>query len=426
MFKAMGWLFATQVAGVLVALAVGVLLSRHLGAHGQGLYQLTILVPVALTLMVAIGGSAAPSFLVARGESIPDIVGWILVLAAGSTLLAATLLTAFPVLWPQLVREAIAAHLRLWLLGYVPLQIVANGAVAILVAQNQMVQVFWAGIAPRLGQLAALLAFTAYHGLTVFTAAMVYVLMPLVAITIVAKTLRGQAMPRYRGAVIRQALSFGIRGHLGNVAQFLNYRLGLYFTGLMLMPRQVGFYWLAVTVSELLWYGPGALAGVLLPRVAKGMKSGRDTALLANLAGWASWLAASAMALVAPWLVPAIWGKPFAGAVPILWVLLPGAAVFAWSKILSGDLAGQGYPQWGTWSSLAGFGVLLLGGLAAVANRQVIWMASAQSASYAVATGVMIWGFLRIHSAEGMGWQALFVPRVREWRRLVRGGVLTP
>lgn len=286
MFKSFFWLFATQVSGVAVALIVGIIVSRKLGPGGQGLYQLAILVPVAMTLVLAIGGGAGPSFLISRGVPVKEVWGWLVVLAVSAMVATLGVLTWFPSIWPRPVVASIPLDLRTGLLVYVPLQILANGGAAILVAQNRMRYVFWVGMLPRLAQLTAVVIAALSSGLTVIMVATIYVWMPLLGLLVSLIALKGQAIPRWRYVVIKQALGFGVKGHLGNVAQFLNYRLGLYVTGLLLMPRQTGFYWLAVTLSELLWYAPSAVSGVLLPRVAKSESDGTRTAFIANVMGW--------------------------------------------------------------------------------------------------------------------------------------------
>ncbi len=402
-----------------MALIVGIIVSRKLGAEGQGLYQLAILVPVAMTLMLAIGGGAGPSYLIGRGVSVKEVWGWLVVLAISATAAALCVLTWFPLVWPGPIRTSMPWDLRTALLVYVPLQILTNGSASVLVAQNRMRYVFWVSILPRLGQLTAVMIVALGWGLTVLVVATIYVWMPFLGLLVSLIAFKGQAIPRWRLRVMKQALGFGIKGHLGNVAQFLNYRVGLYVTGLMLMPRQTGFYWLAVTFSELLWYAPSAVSSVLLPRVARSESDGTRTALIANAMGWGTVVLGGVAALTSPWLLPKIWGASFKGAVPLLWILLPGVSLFAWSKVLTGDLAGKGHPEWGTWSSLAGFAVVAAGSLVALRSHQVLWMATSQSLSYMVAMTLVVWGFRSIHSGEKVSWQSLFYPQFSLWRTMI-------
>ncbi len=412
------WLLATQLSGVIVALAVGILLGRTLGAHGQGLYQLAILVPVALTLIFAVGAGATPSYLIGRGALPASVMGWVMVVAAAAVTATGALLWLVPEVWPEVVRQALPGAVRLMLLVYVPLQTVASGGTQILLAQDRMRGVLGAGLAPRLLQILCLLGLLVTHRLTVWSASLVYVWMPLLGVVIVGWALRSALIPRWQPGVFRTAWRYAVRGHWGNVAQFLNYRVGLYFVGLMLVAKAAGLYWLGVTVSELLWYAPAALAGVLLPRVARGEKGGSESADLANSLGWGMVALGLLMAMLSPWVLPALWGPSFRGAVPVLWILLPGAVSFAWSKVLTGDLAGSGHPGWGATSSGTGLLILGVGGWIAVREHNMLVMAGAQSLSYLGATAVVVVGFHKVHQMDNTC-RRLFWPNPRSWRRLM-------
>ncbi len=418
MVKSMLWLLATQVSGVVVALAVGILLGRTLGAHGQGLYQLTILVPVALTLILGIGSGATPSYLIGRGARPESVMGFVVTVAALATAAAALLLGVVPEIWPAVVRHAVSNPLRWILLVYIPLQTFSNGGSQILVAQDRMHGVLWAGLVPRLLQIMALVGLLVTRHLTVWTASLVYVGAPLVGVAVIGWYLKSSIKPKWQASVLRQGWSFAWRGHFGNVAQFLNYRLGLYLIGLALTAEAAGLYWLGVTVTELLWYAPAALAGVLLPRVARGEKGGQQSLEVANTLGWGMIGLGIVMAILAPWVLPALWGESFRGAVPVLWILLPGAACFTWSKVLTGDLAGRGHPGWGSLSSGMGLLVLVIGGLVAIATHSLLWMAGTQSLSYVVATGVVVVGVIKVHKIPKV-WALLFFPRPQMWQRLM-------
>lgn len=417
MVKSMLWLLATQVSGVMVALAVGILLGRTLGAHGQGLYQLTILVPVALTLILGMGSGATPSYLIGRGTPPEAVMGFVVTVALVATLAAMVLLWVAPEIWPTVVRQSLLYPLRWILLAYIPLQTLTNGGSQILLAQDRMRGVISAGLAPRLVQIATLVGLLVTHHLAVWTASLVYVGAPLIGVVIVGWGLRASLIPKWHAAVLHQGWNFAWRGHFGNVAQFLNYRLGLYLIGVALAAEAAGLYWLGVTVSELLWYAPAALAGVLLPRVARGEKTGEESLELANALGWGMVGIGIVMAILAPWVLPALWGESFRGATPVLWMLLPGAVSFTWSKVLTGDLAGQGHPGWGSLSSGMGLLILGTGGLVAMGAHNLLIMAAAQSLSYLVATCVVVVGFIKVHRIP-RAWKLLFYPRPQVWRRL--------
>jgi O-antigen/teichoic acid export membrane protein len=66
-------------------------------------------------------------------------------------------------------------------------------------------------------------------------------------------------------ASVGAALSFGVRGQVGNIATLFNYRLDVFIVNYFLNPAQVGLYALGVVVSEGLWQIPRAAAVALFP-----------------------------------------------------------------------------------------------------------------------------------------------------------------
>jgi len=63
-------------------------------------------------------------------------------------------------------------------------------------------------------------------------------------------------------------INYGYKGYLGNLAQFLNYRLDMFFVGFFLGAVQVGYYAISVAVVERLWLLPQSIATVLFPKVS--------------------------------------------------------------------------------------------------------------------------------------------------------------
>ena len=74
--------------------------------------------------------------------------------------------------------------------------------------------------------------------------------------------------PLWDLSVMRPTFSFGLRGHIGNLFQFFNYRLDVFIVNYFLGPASVGIYIVSVMVTELLWYLPNAVGFVIFPKSA--------------------------------------------------------------------------------------------------------------------------------------------------------------
>lgn len=413
MDKTVGWLTLTQTVNLAGALVIGVVLARVLGPSGQGLVQVTVLVPATLTLILSVGGGATLTYLASRTDDLAGLLGWLLALAAAGALLSAAVLQTVP----GMFRAARLAGISPELLGAGALavagQIAANGISAIALARHRLRTVFTVSVLPRLVVLGGIGAGALGGGLRPSAVIGLYWIGSVGAGILGMVALKPAGRVRWHPAIVRQALGYGMRGHLGNIAQFLNYRISLFLVGLWGHTGQAGLYWLALTLAEFLWYMPQAVAGSWLPRAAAGSIAARDTVVTARVLGWTGVILGAAGGLLARILIPVIWGSRFSPAVPILWGLLPGAMIFTWSKVLAADLAGRGSPQWGTAASLTGLGILVGAGRVGLGQGALEGLALAQSLSYLVTTALLVEGFRRRHPE--IRWQEIFRIRPSEW-----------
>lgn len=415
MVRSIAVLFFTQVGNLLAAIAFGIFLARHIGAEGQGTVQVAFFLPTVLALASAVGGGATLTYLAGRGVDHGALLGWLYGLALAT--LAVGVLSVYGL--KDLFRPALAAGLSWnvvrWSFLFLPMQTLANGFSALFLADNRMYRVALMALLPRMAQLAAVIVALFFNILTVPLVFWLYVLAPGVPALLGLFFGYGRIRPVRQFTVWKRALGYGLRGHLGNVAQFLNYRVGLYLLGSLTTVRHAGWYWLSVTLSELLWLLPQAVAGSWLPRVARGQVQAKQTASMVRVLGWLTVGLAVIGGILAIAVVPAVWGLRFRPAVGILWGLLPGVALFTWSKVLAADLSGHGHPGWNTGASLAGLTILLLSGLIGIRWGGATGMAIAQSLAYATTTAVTIWGFIRIHG-NTVAFPALFRVSPAEWR----------
>ncbi|MBX5468012.1 MAG: hypothetical protein K6U14_11065 [Firmicutes bacterium] len=399
-----GWVLAAQVANLGLGLGFGVAVARTLGPRGQGLLALALLPLQAWVLVAAIGGSAAITFLLRRGRPPGAVLGWAaaLGLAVGG---GAVLLLA---LWPGAEASLKGTGIvHPWALAlWVPASVWSGALGSYWLARGAVRRYFLVAAAPRAAQLGGLGLLWAVHRLSVGHLLAVAVTAPWTAVA-VGIPAAARAIT-WSSPVAGEALAYGMRGHWGNVSQFLNYRLNLYLVGRWDSAADAGRFWLVLNLAELLWYLPAATAALWFPAVAGAEKVPRETAAEARRLGWLGVGMAAAMAALAPAVIPRVWGPGYRPAVALLWAVLPGAALFAWSKIWAADLAGRGHPQWGTWSSLAGLAVVVIVAVGGGAKSPLA-LAAGQSISYAVSTGVLGVGFRRLHPE--VSWRALWWSR---------------
>lgn len=166
-------------------------------------------------------------------------------------------------------------------------------------------------------------------------------------------------------APLRESLAFGVRAWAGSLSMFLNFRADQILMGFLATEAALGLYAVAVNVSEVLLYLPGAIATALIPLVARDAAKPRVAETLTAFRMLTLLTAAGigVAALLFPVLVPIIFGDAFRGSVqPFLW-LLPGAIGFAASRVFSAALMALGKPGL---SSVGPFASLAVGLILAV------------------------------------------------------------
>jgi O-antigen/teichoic acid export membrane protein len=153
---------------------------------------------------------------------------------------------------------------------------------------------------------------------------------------------------RPQRSTIGKALNLGLRGQLGNVATYFNYRLDVFIVNYYLSTAAVGLYAVGVMVSEAIWQVPNAAAMALVPRTARQQdrSSAEFTCVVCRQVLTLAFLAAIAVAVLGPWVIPAVFGQPFRASVPVIWWILPGTVALAASKVMCADLVGRGMPEY--------------------------------------------------------------------------------
>jgi len=143
---------------------------------------------------------------------------------------------------------------------------------------------------------------------------------------------------------LKPTLAYGVRGQVGNVATFFTYRLDVFIVNYFLDSAQLGLYALGVAVSEALWQIPSAVASALFPRTARTINQDATpfTCFALRQVLLTTSVAALAVALLSPLVIPLVFGSRFGPSVPVIWWILPGTVALALGKVACADLAGRG------------------------------------------------------------------------------------
>lgn len=344
--------------GTLFVLATGVLTARALGPAGKGAYTLAILIPHITVNFCMLGLTTALSYFLAKdrnraGTALGTSLAVVMVVAGAS----AVVLVAVARSAAWLPAEAGQLSITAWA---VPLCAGYSLCRFAMIGLQKNWGLWLLNVADKAILLLALLTSAVVLGRTLeefctaYTAAMgiAFGVALMVTIPVVGGRLR------FDRGYAAEALGFGMRSHLGWLAEFLNYRLDMLIVQALSGAASLGFYSAAVSAAESLWLVPNCVSVVLLPHIA-GNQPARtfSTGPVCRLLFCLSVVAGAVMALLAWPLVVGLYGKAFEPAVAPLIVLLPGVAAFSIVRPLSADFAARGRP--GVASTISGVSLFL-------------------------------------------------------------------
>lgn len=124
----------------------------------------------------------------------------------------------------------------------------------------------------------------------------------------------------------RDALIFGMKGHVGNIATHIIYRFDNFVLNFFHGPAGVGIYSLSVSLVEKVKFIPEPILSATAPRISslKSFKSAKLTALLVRHTLLISLLLSLLLFMTVPWLLPLIYGFEYSDSVIPLLIMLPG------------------------------------------------------------------------------------------------------
>jgi L-malate glycosyltransferase len=216
--------------------------------------------------------------------------------------------------------------------------------------------------------------------------------------------------------LLRRSVVFGVKVYVAQVFLYLVLRVDQVLVGRYAGFRQLGLYALATTVAELLWLLTDPLAAALIPHMVQA-RAGDDRRLsfaMARLSLSISTIAAVAGWFLAPLVIPVVYGRGFAGAVPALRLLLPGVVALAVARPLGSVRVKEGNVVLPSVLGLVAFALNVALNLVLLPRMGIRGSSIASSVCY----GALALSYVAIARRRGVaGWRDL-VPRPSDLRLL--------
>ena len=434
MLRNISWNMLARLAGVLLGFPETILVAHLLGPQGQGIYKLALLIPSLLGLVTNLGINLANVYYVGQDAR------------NARTAVANSL-------WSGLILGTLAA------LVYLPFAVPIHNRflpespyyyelIGVVLLPISLINYYLAHIFTGLKELKPPSIWTVCMAIMTLSGAafvglltpssgsepapnvieervggmvVLYALVIPVSSTAVYLWLLGRrGLLSLRGdfAQWRRSVTYGIRGYIANLFQFLNFRLDSLILAAYLGATEVGIYSLAVLLSEFLWMIGNSVAMILFPTTA-GQSEAQATSLTARACRQVTWITlAEAVVLGASawWLVPFIFGERFRPSVAPLWLLLPGTVALIIPNVLTAHLAGRGRPQIGTLAAGVSLIATVALALLLIPRLGVAGAALASSAAYTITALVVLTAFRRV---TGLPWAAVVIPRAEDWHDML-------
>jgi O-antigen/teichoic acid export membrane protein len=152
----------------------------------------------------------------------------------------------------------------------------------------------------------------------------------------------------FANPLIGKLLQTGVVYALSFLVIQLNYRIDILLLKALSTPAEVGIYSLGVSVAELLWQVPLAISIVVMSRSANATDQtaiNQSTARLLRISMVFGLIISTFIILLAPWVVPLVFGEKFRDSILVMQTILPGILMVIFFRILSGQLSGMGRPE---------------------------------------------------------------------------------
>jgi len=347
--------FFTQVVVFIFGFIASIILARVLGPDDRGIYAILILIPGVLAMIGNLGiGTANIYFGANRKYKLENILSNSLVCAVGFSVLLSLifLIISTTTFFQNYLNSNNINPFHLWLaMAVFPLLLLYNFLRSVLLSREKIIRYNIPDFLQSISFLILIVLLLIVLKEGVFGAILSYIFSFLVATILVIIWISAFAKIRFsfNFNLFKDSIFFGGKAYLGNIAQFLNYRLGMFLAGYFLNTAAVGYYAVSVGIVERLWLVPGAMALVLFPRVSAigDKKANILTPQVVRHTLFIVFLLSLVLIFFAKPFIQILYGTSYLPSIVPLLVLLPGIIALSISKILVGDLVGRGKPEIG-------------------------------------------------------------------------------
>jgi O-antigen/teichoic acid export membrane protein len=343
-------LFATSVFTTGAGVVVGFMLARVLGPGGKGDFYLITLLPVTIMVLIQLGLPQALGFYSARGQTKGIITKTVILTAVLAAPALVIVVALMPVLRATILNELPPEEILLGLV-VLPLALHATFTTAVVLGRQAVRSYAITSVGIGISGMVLYIALVYILRLEIKGALLAFFLLYCITAAgwFIGSVRASAAVPDPADVSYRELFSYGLPIYPGTFTSFFSNRVDVYLLAFLLTDPSapIGYYSLAVTLAQLVFFFPSAVSSLFFPHVAGSAREEADrqvpmvarvTLLLTGAMAIA--LIPGALILV-KFLLPA-----FEPSLPPLLILLPGVVALSQSKVVSSYVTGLGMTGW--------------------------------------------------------------------------------
>jgi O-antigen/teichoic acid export membrane protein len=341
------WIFSASVLASVAGIIVKILLARYLGPTGLGHFTLALYFPELAVLFLRLGLPMSNIYFVGSGQiseqqAFSNSISIALLISLGGMLIYLTILPwiKHPFLKDMPISFALIGAFSL------PLTMLIIFTESILQGKERLRDISLVKLLQAISWLSLVLLVVVGLSQGTYGALVSFLLRDSLTLTgILLLLLRSlKFWPTLDLVLLKKQLTYGLKGHLGSIVLFFNFRFDILFITFFLTPREVGIYSLAVVMSESLWKFADAVQAVIFPRTAATQGSANFTLRVQTVVTAVTVTGSLLLIMLGKPVIGWLFSKAFEEAYVVAVCLCPGIIALTFAKIFNADLVGRGYP----------------------------------------------------------------------------------
>lgn len=344
--------FVIRVFNLVLATISSIIVARSLGPEGKGIYSAAVLLPPLLLAFTNPGiGSAAVYFIGRKKYSPKEVFGSHVVFSFLNSIFA--LLVGLIIIFffgnkffPNIQMSYLILGLFL-----TPLHIFLNSNLGILLALQKIRKYNLISFIQELIYLLAVAFLLLGMSLGIKTIIIVEFLSFFIACAVLFLWIKREAGGisfKFNKLYFRESLSYGSKIYLAGVLSFFRRRADMFFVNFFLNPTALGFYSIAVALSEKILLIAQSSGIVLFPRVASEdnkVRLKQFTPLVCRNTLFITFVVALILFIFSNFLITIFYSEVFSKSINPFKILLFGMVAISGVVALSNDISGRGKPM---------------------------------------------------------------------------------